>query len=222
MRLKYLLLGGLISIAAAFAPSAHAQTLWTGTNITFIQNDPASADVLIPGAVSITRGGKDIIYNGITEGGPDDLTSPEDTLWAMNPGGNINNYAALDYVTFGTFKNGDTQASILNKPMVLQLVTEQIYIEIEFTAWGRMGAAGFTYIRSTAPPTPVKLNSPTINGNSFIFSSTNATSGLTYVAQSSSNLTSWVPVATNVAASSTISFTNALTAGARYFRVQSK
>ena len=217
MRLIYLLLGGLMLVAAVFVPLAKAQppaTLWTNTPITFTQFSPNPDDFLTD-EVSITRGGNDVLFNDSTS------PTPDTVLWAE---GTIDNFGALDYETMDFYKDGDLQAVLEGNTWVMWLQNENIYIPVTFSAWGRHGVGGWTYTRGTAPAavvlTPVKLFSPTISGGSFVFSYSNATSGLTYVVQSSSNLTSWAPVATNVAASSTVSFTNTLTTGAHYFRVQ--
>jgi hypothetical protein len=217
MRLKYLLLGGLTVIAAVFVPLAKAQpaaTLWTNTPVTFQQFNPDASDFLTDEA-SLTRGGNGVLFNDSTS------PTPDTVLWAE---GTIDNYLALNYQPMANYRNTDLQAVLFANSWVMWLENENIYIPATFSAWGRRGAGGWTYTRGTAPAavvlTPVKLFLPTINGGSFIFSYSNATPGLTYVVQTSSNLTSWVPVATNVAASSTVSFTNTLTTGAHYFRVQ--
>jgi|SRR5579862_3220440 len=162
MRLKYLLLGGLMTIAAVLAPSAKAQpaTLWTNTSITFTQFDPSSDDFLTS-EVSITRSGTGVLFNDSTS------PTPDTVLWAENPSGDINNYAGLNYQPMANYRNGDLQTVLFSTPWVMQLQNEQIYIPVTFTAWGRHGAGGWTYIRGTAPaapPTPtVNITTPTNN-----------------------------------------------------------
>ena len=148
-------------------PLTNAQTLWTGPDITFTQFDPDASDQITPG-VALDRGQSQPLFNSVTEGGPDGQSSPADTLWAF---GTIDQFDTLSYQTFASFQDGDLAAVILNQPMVLQLVNEQIYISIEFTAWGQHGAGGFSYIRSTAPavaPSPsVSITNP---ANGAVFS----------------------------------------------------
>ena len=68
-------------------------------------------------------------------------------------------------------------------------------------------------------PVPVSLTSPHLANGLFSFSY-GANPGLTYVVESSSNLLTWVPLATNVPASSPASFSSAVGGNANgYFRV---
>jgi hypothetical protein len=265
--------------------------------------------------VAISRNSTGPLYNSAppySETGPNDTTSPEDTLWAF---GSINNYSNLSYQTFAAIRNNaapDLWTVISNQPMVLQLVNEQIYISVKFTAWGQMQTGGFTYIRSTpsAAPTPsVSITNPAnsavfsapanvhLSANATVSSGTvtnvsffgNATSlgsatnapfsitasnlaagsyaltavataagvsatsavvnisvvtpvaivlssatnssavfgfnytanpGLSYVVQSSSNFTTWLPLSTNLASGSPVHFTNGLVPNSyRYYRV---
>jgi len=52
--------------------------------------------------------------------------------------------------------NAKVPPSMVGRDAVLHLITEDIYIDITFTAWGTSGAGSFTYRRSTAsvPPPP--------------------------------------------------------------------
>jgi len=219
MRLKYLLWGGLAVLTLGLTPRLSAQTLWTGPNTNFTQFAPNSDDFLTP-EISLTRAGTGVLFNDSSS------PTPDTALWAQNPSGNINNYAALSYAPMENYRDGTLNLVLLSTPWVMQLTNEQIYIEVTFTEWTRHGGP-FAYTRSTPaavtpPPTPVKLFSPTLSGGSFIFSYSNATPGLTYIVQSSSNLSAWTPVSTNIASGSTVSFTNTLTTGAHYFRVQTQ
>jgi hypothetical protein len=71
-------------------------------------------------------------------------------------------------------------------------------------------------------PGPITLTGSAVAGGQFRFDAGGLVPGKTIVLQSSANLTSslnWVSLATNVTAGSTASFTNAMTAGQRFFRV---
>ena len=159
-------LPGLMFLAGSWA---NAVTLWTeDRNTNFIQFLPDPSDQITPN-VAISRGTSGPLYNSAppySEISPNGFSSPEDTLWAF---GSINNYSNLSYQTFAAIRNNASQnlgAVLSNQPMVLQLVSEQIYISLEFTVWGEKMHGGFSYTRSTAPAVvapSVNLTNPASN-----------------------------------------------------------
>ncbi len=219
--LPALILGYLFSAASP----ARAQILWTGPSTNYSQCVPPDGctDQIIA-TVALNRGNNGPLYNSAppyNETSSDGVDSPADTLWAfLDPGQTISNYASLSYQTFADIRNNannDLAAVILNQPMVLQLINEQIYISIEFTDWPQGHQGGFTYTRSTPPI--ILLSAPKVSGSSFTFNYT-ASPGSTNVIQRSTNLTTWLPVATNVASANPASFTNNIVGnGPAYFRV---
>ena len=99
----------------------------------------------------------------------------------------------------------------------MHLISDDIYLSIEFTLWTSGGSGGFAYQRST--PTPSSLSGASINNGQFSFSYT-ADAGISYVVQSSTNLLDWVSLTTNVAPGSPVLFTNAVNpAGTHFYRV---
>ncbi len=143
---------------------ANASTVWTGPNFTYVQPSPGAADVLVAGVVSLARGDNMPLYNlAAGETFYNGTTSPTDTTWAF---GSIADYQTLTYTNFATIRAGHTGpggvfgAYIKNKPMVVHIVSQDIYLALEFTAWAdfHVSGSGFTYIRSTpgavTPPTP--------------------------------------------------------------------
>ncbi len=69
---------------------------------------------------------------------------------------------------------------------------------------------------------PITLTDAALSGGKFTFNANGLVVGKTNVLQSSTNLalpSGWVPVLTNVAESTKASFTNTVTAGARFFRL---
>ena len=300
---------GVITMVLLASPLPRADTLWTGPNIVYTQFDPDPTDVIVPGAVELSRNQNWPLFNVAAGETQSNLsTSPLDTLWAF---GTINNYSNLNYVTFASLRNGDLASVILNKPMVVQLMNEHIYLSLTFTAWGQHQAGGFQYTRSTAPAMPptvsittpapsavfaapanvkiaasasvnggtvtnvtflagstvlgsatnapfsvtapnlaaapyvltavataggisttsaavnisvvspgsVSLSTPVITNSAFAFDYS-VNPGLSYVVQSSSNLTSWVSLVTNVASSSPVHFSApVVTNGPHYYRV---
>jgi len=153
--LAHSLRSAVIVLLLATVPTSYSQTVWNGSNTSFTQAN-GDSDVLVAGKVALSRQQTQPLYNSVVESGPNGSTSPVDTEWAF---GSIANYATLSYVNFYTFQNGDLGDTILNQPMVLHLINENIYIPIMFTAWGEHGAGGFAYTRATpgsvTPPTPI-------------------------------------------------------------------
>lgn len=70
----------------------------------------------------------------------------------------------------------------------------------------------------TAPVVP-RLEAPTLADGQFIFQVTGLTVGKTNVLQSSTNLTSWIPIQTNTAATSSMTFSNVTSTGRRFYRL---
>lgn len=307
-------------------PNVHAQIVWTGPNTnynespvaTFSSPNGGGADLIIGPTgtnkgVSLTRSFDEVLYNRAAgETTANGSTSPVDTMWAF---GSLANFASLSYKTLTAIRNSavpDFQAAILNKPMVVHLVNENIYLSLTFTSWPQHDAGGFAYTRSTAPaavpptvsitnpvsgavfaapanvkmsanasvssgsvtnvsfrqgttvlgsvtsapfnftapglsagsysltavatanglsatsavvtvsvinPVAITLSSPQISNGNFIFSYS-ADPGLSYVVQDSSDLSTWIPLGTNVATSNPVTVTNpVLPGGNRYFRV---
>ena len=112
------------------------------------------------------------LYNGLKEsshGSP----SPTDTEWATATPAVVANLTAATNLTFTSFDGWvgghagfpSVENFIKQKPAVVHLINENIYISIEFSAWGAGFSGGFAYARSTpavvAPPTPtVSITNP--------------------------------------------------------------
>jgi hypothetical protein len=104
---------------------ASASTIWTGSNITFTESGSTPADTIVEGKVVLTRGSKDVLFNtaaGQSSAGP---SSPADTLWAF---GSLRDFASLSYQSLESMRNGDPAALILNRPMVVHLINQDIYL----------------------------------------------------------------------------------------------
>jgi hypothetical protein len=114
--------------------------------------------------VVLTRGGNGILYNTAAgELGPG-TGSPADTEWGF---GTLANFSTLTYKTMDTWRAGanfDFQAVILNKQMVMHIISQDIYMSIMITNWGRLFSGTVGYIRSTGPtvanPPTVTLTNP--------------------------------------------------------------
>jgi len=168
----------LASLTLAMAcGTSHAAIVWsTGPgDVTFskIANaDPtlaANQDRITPN-VFITRGSTGGIFNAKTETAFA-ATSPADTTWAAsglnnNPtfayGQGATNHDNLTFTSWTTAFGGGgvLNSNILTHNAVVHLVSEDIYLDINFTAFagGAGGGGAFTYQRAAAPvPEPASL-----------------------------------------------------------------
>ena len=149
-----------VFVAGALAlPLSQAATVWTGPNTTWTKSATTPSDTILAGKVVLTRGTRDVMFNTAAGEAIAGLTSPADTMWAF---GDISNFATLTYQTLASLRNGNLAARILNQPMVVHLVAEDIYLSIRFTTWGQFGSGTVAYTRST-PPAPTVWTDPNIN-----------------------------------------------------------
>jgi glucose/arabinose dehydrogenase len=117
--------------------------------------------------VSLTRAATAGMFNGVTETSFAKFASPADTEWAV---GSLSNFATLSYSDWTTTGGGHPVLNYVGEQLVVHLISDDIYLSLQFTALDSTGAGGFSYIRSTptpanVPPT-VAIVSPT-NGASF-------------------------------------------------------
>lgn len=142
------------------AASGSAQTIWSGPDVVFAKAafadpmDAANQDRLTAN-VAITRGNVQGIYNAVAENSYASNSSPSDTEWAL---GKTSDIGSLSFADWRTTANNNPP-SLVGQDMVLHLITDDIYIDLEFTAWGIGGASGgnFSYIRTSAIPEPGTL-----------------------------------------------------------------
>ena len=79
-------------------------------------------------------------------------------MWAF---GELTNYSKLTYVTFASLRGANASfnlsALITNKPMVVHLTNEDVYVAVKFSYWvhGFHTDSGFAYVRSTPAVTAV-------------------------------------------------------------------
>lgn len=169
---------GLLIFAISAGVPARAATIWNGPNIGWAKSVATPSDPILPGVVVLTRGINEVMYNtaaGEVGPGPG---SPADTEWAL---GTLANFSTLTYRTMDALRAtqvGDFQALILNKQMVMHIKSQDIYMSIMFTNWGRFFSGTVGYIRSTAPA----------GGNPPTVTLTNPPSGTVFAAPASINL----------------------------------
>jgi glucose/arabinose dehydrogenase len=161
----------LILTVVVLQPFAlRAATIWNGSLITFTQAAPypntGDRDQLTPN-ISLTRAATSGMFNGVTETIFTHSISPADTEWAM---GALADYASLSYTSWENAAGGNPVFTLPGQQLVLHLISDDIYLSVEFSSLGGHGAGGFSYNRSTpaaanVPPT-VGITSPT-NGATF-------------------------------------------------------
>jgi hypothetical protein len=143
--------------------SGAAPTVWSGATYEFSKPDlafPPPADELTAN-VAFTRDDFAGLYNVAQEFGYN-FSSPIDTRWATdvnNPGGTITatNYAALTFGDWATAYGGPNQlaSNIVGRDAVVHLVSDDIYLDLRFTAWTPLAnGGGFTYLRAVPVPEP--------------------------------------------------------------------
>ena len=129
----------------------NAQTTWTGPVTTFTKANFADWTLKenqdsIAGNVKITRADTAGIFNIASEEKYTKKSSPADTEWAFGTTAEIGSLAFQNWQDAVSSNPPD----MVDKDMVLHLISDDIYIDIKFTAWtkGRDGG-GFSYERST-------------------------------------------------------------------------
>jgi hypothetical protein len=164
----------VLAVSVNLPVGAHAvPVVWTGPKLTFTKtgvdqgdvNDPANQDRMTAN-VWLTRGSRAGMFNVAKETSYDGIghTSPADTLWATDlvPGNGSATIAATNWqhLTFTTWADAyggpgsALQGNIITHNAVVKLVTDDIYLDLQFT--GFMSGGFFVYDRSTgvAAPSP--------------------------------------------------------------------
>jgi hypothetical protein len=125
--------------------------IWNGPTINFSKADNADYTLeenqdRITNNVWITRQNRGPIYNIAIY---DDFSSSNDDLeWAY---GTTANYGELTYYTNIKDLTEDSMPALVNRDVVLHIIADNIYIDINFTHWTSGGSGGgFAYTRSTA------------------------------------------------------------------------
>ena len=153
-----LVLLALATSALAAASPATATEIWPGRPFGFAKASfanptlPANQDRITP-LVWITRGNTQGIYNIAQEAAFTMNVSPKDTRWAT---GDAVNHASLTFQPWQGWTANTPQATI-GVNAVVHLISEDIYIDIVFDAFGGGGTGGaFAYRRGVRPATPTR------------------------------------------------------------------
>jgi hypothetical protein len=146
--------------ACVLADRSLASTVWTGSNISFTKSVATPSDTLTPNVV-LTRGTSMGMFNSAAEAAFNSVTnaSPVDTEWATiinNPSATITatNFGTLSFTDWTHAYGGpgsSVQTNIL-KPAVVHLISDNIYLNLQFTTFSSGGV--FSYVRSTPVPEP--------------------------------------------------------------------
>ncbi len=125
-------------------------TIWSGETLTFSKSndaDPTEADSQdrLTDNVFITRGNEGgQIYNAALESSADQNASPVGTEWALGT------TASLEGLVFQPFRAAvGSPKDVVGKSLVLHLIEDDIYVDVEFTSWAEQKQGGFSYDRST-------------------------------------------------------------------------
>ncbi|MEL6535884.1 MAG: cadherin repeat domain-containing protein [Bacteroidota bacterium] len=139
------------SVTVTVTEVAPTFNIWTGPTMTFTKAEEADPTLeanqdRLTNSVWITRGNDGgQIYNAVTESVADKDDSPADTEWAFG------NTAEIATLTFGTFRGAlGKPKDIVGRDLVLHLISDDVYIDVKFTAWSASKKGGFTYERSTS------------------------------------------------------------------------
>ena len=123
--------------------------IYDGADITFTKEDDTDETLesnqdRINDDVWITRGtdGGEI-FNIRTESVSSKGNSPAGTEWSLGTTANISG------LTFGSFRDAVNPQDVVGKSLVLHLIEEDAYLDIEFSSWTQGKAGGFSYTRST-------------------------------------------------------------------------
>lgn len=154
----------LIAIAAACPIFALGQdrsvetppaTIWNSGSYTFTRGTTGTQDCIVPSTclARIT-----VLYNSVTgtvsgrQPCPG-YQGPTNTEWAY---GDISNWATLTYKKLFDL-NECSPPGMVGRPMVLHLISDNIYIQLTFNYWFSADS-GFSYTRTTGPQTTATVS----------------------------------------------------------------
>lgn len=127
-----------------------AQTIWEGPYITIAKANNADWTLAenqdrITDNIWITRRNAQGIFNIASENFYWTNVSPAGTEWSFGTTENIDD---LNFADWRTAVNG-SPPEMIDQPMVLHLIDDDIYIDILFVFWQQNSGGGFSYKRRT-------------------------------------------------------------------------
>ena len=142
------------SIALFSILNCTAQEIWDGPTILFSKaafanwTEPENQDRITEN-VWITRADSRGIFNFFLEESYINDLSPQDTEWAF---GTTQEIEKLSFTDWETAVNENPPGSI-DQPMVVHLISEDIYIDLVFRSWGQGGEVAVLF-RTSAVAIP--------------------------------------------------------------------
>lgn len=136
----------------------NSQTIWDGTPITITKANNADWNLeanqdRITATVWLTRKTTQGQFNIAQEAGYSNSNgSPVDTEWGWGTTADIGSITFYNWknATNNNNPNGDHD-NLVGYPMVLHLITDNIYIDLTYDSWTAGGGGGFSYTRSSDP-----------------------------------------------------------------------
>ena len=131
-------------------PTGPTFNIWTGPKLTFTKQNGAdptneSNQDRITDNVWITRGNSGgQIFNIRVESSSSKTNSPTGTEWA------VGTTADIESLTFDTFRRTVRPQNVVGQQLVLHLIEDDIYLDIEFKSWSSGRQGGFSYERATS------------------------------------------------------------------------
>ncbi len=160
-------------ILCLFANSLVAATVWTGATIEFEKppfSDPTVVQDRLTDTVIFARGRTQGLYNAALESSYDkpQFLSPAGTEWAFaglndNPTGaafGAAQYPTLSFLPWAAALGGpgtDLVSNITNRPGVVHLLDDDIYLDLTFTSWGVQPGSGAPFAYTRVAPALIPL-----------------------------------------------------------------
>jgi hypothetical protein len=125
----------------------------TGTIVSYTHPDnvgSADYDIIISGALHLTRGTVQGIYNLVGESYWDSALSPSGTLWNKDGWTNLSNIKSRSYVLFYDLWGGGLGSNVVGSELIMKHIDTDRYWKIKFNSWAQgqnNGAGGFSYDR---------------------------------------------------------------------------
>ncbi len=162
----------LCAACLGFGFRAMAQQVWSGYTFSFSQGAatddtlPQNQDAIFPD-VKLTRPSTGGLINFALETAFSSGSSPAGTQWATglmaaNTGQTIaaSNWQNLGFTDWlDAFGGSGTHGSLIpNQPAVVHLLSDNVYLDLEFTSWSSGNGGAYSYIRAVAPvPEPSSI-----------------------------------------------------------------
>jgi hypothetical protein len=165
--MRWSLIGLVLASVAAIAPSAGAQTVWSGYDFSFAKANgtdhtlPENQDRITP-SIWLSRALTQGLFNVASETSWD-MDSPIDTEWATDLNNMEETIAATNWAeltfepwiaAYGGTLSGQLPSRLIGRNAVVHLISDDIYLDLRFTAWTQGSGGGFAYVHALPPEDP--------------------------------------------------------------------